>query len=399
MDIDQPSTPIHRARQLWFLRISCFVQFFALGLLFSYQTVWMKEHGLGEFEIGRLLALSTGLVLVTGLVCGLLADVTGRPDRIAILGCAVCGLAIRYLTVCRGPAQFLVYAVLIGISRPMVWNMMPLMAVAAVEGGGAGRRYGLYRMFGSAGYAISTMILPWLIADMEYLLLIAAGSMLLAPMPLLYLRMAPPPRKAHGRMAAVLSKPQLLAFYVAAFFFALAGPAIYSFTTVYARELGAGTAFLGALTGSMGLISVAALPVAGWAADRFGTRRLILLALLAQPVRVLCLSFIHSYPLLLLPQVFHVFTFAGLEVAAVLFVTRLAGAANRGTAMSVYTSARVLAGIVASPMAGYVAERYGYPAMYRTSGALALIGFVAFAAVAFICRHDRSPDAPPEASA
>ncbi len=383
---------VSKSRQLWILRAVCFIQFFATGIMWSYQTVWMKEQGVGEFFIGQVQAISTVLTLVTGIVYGYLADVTGRPNRIMILGTFLAGATLFYLSRCTERWHFIVYALMAGVSMPMVLNMLPLMALSIVEGGKAGRKYGTYRVFGSLGYSISTLLLPRVIGSIGPMLHVAAMAMVLAVVPALLLATPRRTSHKHGRLRPVLRNRELMGFFAAMFFFGLAAPAVFQFTPTYARELGADDKFIGLLGAMLGLVSLISLPSAGPAVDRYGPRLLLTLALLAMPLRVLALSFVDAYTYMLLPRLLHMFTFGALEVAAVLYVSRLAGPQSRGTAMSVYAGANVLARALGSPLAGYLAEEFSYPLMYRASAVASSVGLVLFVAMNLRSRRKRRED-------
>ena len=365
-------------RQLWLLRAACFTQFFAFGIVFAYGTVWMRKQGMGEFVIGQVQAVAAMLLLLSGLACGVLADLTGRPHFILTVGCVLLSVSLFYLAHCRQPVQFFIYAVIAGVSTPMVLNMLPLLAVSIVEGDAAGRKYGAYRVFGSLGYTLSTLLLPLFIKDIGRLIQIAAFVLLAVPLPILSLRYRPRPRHTRVRIRGGLRNGELLVFVGAVFFYGLASPAIFRFTPTYALRLGAGTLFIGVLAAILGIVSLVGLPMCGRIADRFGLRVLLILVFVAQPLRVLLLSFVNQYEYLLLPQLLHTLTFCGLEIGGLLFVTRLAGRSGRGMAVSIYMGAIVLARAIAAPMAGYLAEEFGYPLMYRASAGAALIGLIIF---------------------
>lgn len=373
------STP---PQQLWLLRATCFAQYAGIGLIWAYQTVWMKDQGMGEFFIGQISALATVLTLLCGLTYGYLADHTGRPDRLVLVGTVLCSLTLVYFARCRTAGDFVVYAVMVGVSMPLMLNMLTVLAMSAFgAGGGTGRKYGTYRVFGSLGYSLSTLVLPSFVPRIPGMLHIGAGLLLLSIVPLLAIRPAPRVEHTHGRLRPVLRNGELMGFYVAVFFCALAAPAIFQFTPTYARELGAGDRFIGVMAGMLGLVSIVGLPLSGWLADRYGPRVLIVFPLLAQPLRAFSLSFVTSYEYILLPRLLHTITFAGLEVGAMLYVTRLAGPQSRGTALAMYMASGVLARALASPVAGYLAQEAGYPAMFRISAAAGALGLVIFLAV------------------
>ena len=92
------------------------------------------------------------------------------------------------------------------------------------------------------------------------LLSIGAVLALLSVLPVFGLRPSRRTEHTHGRIRRVLRNPELMAFYVAVFFFSLSAPAIFQFTPTYARALGAGDRFLGLLAAMLGLVSLAGLP-------------------------------------------------------------------------------------------------------------------------------------------
>ena len=61
----------------------------------------MKEQGVGETLIGLISSTSIALWFFFGLLWGRLADKTGRPDRIVLLGGISLGMVIVYLGYCH----------------------------------------------------------------------------------------------------------------------------------------------------------------------------------------------------------------------------------------------------------------------------------------------------------
>ena len=226
--------------------------------------------------------------------------------------------------------------------------------------------------------SVGNLLMPRLIDDIQTLFLVASASFFVAVIPTFFIRIQLPERRDSGSLRRALANRELLGFLLAVFFFALAVPAIFTFTWVYARDLGGDNSFIGLLAAVQGFVAMVALPLTGWGVDRFGTRLLLLLAFIVQPLRALSLSLVDSYQWLLLPQVFHFFTWAGFEVAGVLFVARLASEGNRGMAQAMFMSAQVLGNLLGSALAGYLAEHHGYASMYGVSGALAAVGLGIF---------------------
>ena len=79
------------------VRGACFAQFTAIGIVSTFEGVFMKEQGMGETTIGLISGLGTALVTVFGLYWARMADRrTGEVKLIATgFVCGAAGLARR----------------------------------------------------------------------------------------------------------------------------------------------------------------------------------------------------------------------------------------------------------------------------------------------------------------
>jgi len=364
---------------LWRLRGACFFQVFGFGILWSFSSVWMKEHGIGETLIGLISSTHIAVGLFFGLFWGFISDRTARPDCIVGVGSIGLCLGMAYLSICHTAMDFFLWSVIIGITLPMILTQMPLLAVSAISYSARGQGYASYRVFGSIGYILGTLLAPRIVDHIDKLFLVASGSMLLSTIPIALMSVSRHvEKKDRGSISAVLDNRSLLNFLLAVFFFSLALPAIFNFTYVFANDLGADSSFIGLLGAFQGCVALIALPVLGRGVDRIGSRWILLFAFMAMPSRAFSLVFVESPVWLLAPILFHFFTWAGFEIAGVLFVSRLTDLQNRGMAQAMFVGVQGLGNLVGSPFLGYIAEQYGYPFMYCASSLLALIGLVLF---------------------
>jgi predicted MFS family arabinose efflux permease len=148
------------------------------------------------------------------------------------------------------------------------------------------------------------------------------------------------------------------------------------------------------------VVGLTTLPVMGWLIDRTQPRYILWLAFLGQPLRALAISLIQTdLRLLMLPQLFHILTWAGPEIATVYYLTRLVGDENRGTALGFAYSVTVLGAMAGAPVSGEIAVHQGYPAMYRVAAAVAGLGFVTFTVCLWLRRRTAAAAASQEAAA
>lgn len=394
-----------RRRHLNLLRMSGYNQLLAGALIGTFESYWMKDlHFSNEF-IGTYCMVVLIISFGANLFWGWLADRWGRPARLSAIGCFLYGLLSIVFPLLSGEPAFLAYAAFKGLFSTMAFSFMPILVASVAPPGAGGKTYGDYRIYGTYGFLTATVLLPLILKDVHWAVLgwsfgtiqiffvIAAVATLLAGLPLLKFCLPPALKKASshgtgGKLSVVLRKPELIGFFIASFFFSLANPALFTYLPVYAKELGADPQFVGLLSACFGIVGLTCLRAMGWISDRTKPRYLLWIAFAAQPLRALAIACVQdNFKWLMLPQFFHVFTWAGPEVATVYFIGRLVGDENRGRALGIAMSVNVLGGIIGSPLSGWISAEYGYPAMYYGAAAVSSLGFVAFSVCIWLMRR------------
>lgn len=404
---------VARRRQLNLLRASGFSMLLANALMGTFESYWLKELQFSNEFIGAYLTTISAVSLGANLFWGWLADHGVGAARVSRIGCWLFGLVSLLFPLAQTESLFLLYAALKGVFATMAFSMMPLMVAAVAAPGEQGKTYGQYRIFGTYGFLTATVLLPFVLKDVELsafglqlqsiqiMFVIAAAATVLAGIPLHWYRApvlvstatgatspagpaataaaATSDRRAPGGLRAVLAQPEMAGYLAAYFFFALANPALFGYLSVYAKDLGADPQFVGLLSCCLGIVGLTCLRVMGWVTDRTQPRYILWLAFAAQPLRALTAACVtENYLWLMLPQVFHIFTWAGPEVAKVYFIGRLVGDENRGKALGLAMSVEVLGGIVGAPICGWLSTAYGYPTMYLFAAGASSLGFAIF---------------------
>jgi PPP family 3-phenylpropionic acid transporter len=247
------------------------------------------------------------------------------------------------------------------------------------------------------GYIVGTLVVPLLTDDLVRLLLIGAAGTAVASLPLLRLRAPKASQRHYVSPELVLRNRALVPLFASLFLFAMASPAYLQFAPIYARELGASTKFIGFFCSMTGFVAVIGLPLTGRLVDRYGTRRLIWIALLTQPVRVAGYGLVaEEYWLLIVPQLLHAFTWAGLEIAGVLYVTRQALPGNQATALAMYAGAQTMGWFVGASVSGYLAQHVSYPMMYLVMAAIASLAIIVFIVASRVAAPEADPRRRPQ---
>jgi len=363
---------------IWRLRGACFGQFVAIGILATFEAVYMKEQGLGETMIGLIVGLGTAMVTFSGLFWARVADRGASEEKIIAMGflCAAVGLAT--LPFCRSPLGFSLNIIFRGLTVPMAFALMPALAVARLGPSSQGSRYARYRQWGSAGFVLGTMVLPLLVDDVRGVFWLGAAFLLGAAVLVARDRSPSSIELPERQRVSIIWSRSLVTFLVANFVVGLSFPAMFGFFFVYARTMDADTVQIGLLAGSNGIIALLALPLMGRIVDRFGVRRVLWLAFAAHPLRLLVISLAPGYWWLFLAQPLHLFTFAGYDVASVLHISRHVSAENRATAQALLSATRMSGVFFGAMLTGYLAEHIGYLPMYHVIAGITSVGLLAY---------------------
>lgn len=195
------------------------------------------------------------------------------------------------------------------------------------------------------------------------LLLVFEGLLLLAARPG---RGDAEPASAVGRMRAAL------------FLFMLAEELSRSFLPLYARELYtpvpglSETVMMGLPIGLFMALVAVFTPVAGHWADRFGSRRTLLLGTLPAMAGFIGTAMAGSMAELLLWRGACALGYAVMFIGAQGFVARHTPADRRARGMAQFVAAVIVAGLCGAPLGGILADRFGYRSTFAVSALLAL---------------------------
>ena len=367
----------------WILRITCLMQIASVGILFAFEAVRMKDMGVGETAIGFILGASSGIFILSSLFWGRLADRHHWHRKIAIWGSVVIFFLLLYFSICTEVWEFAIYGVVKSLVAPMVFGMMPALAVNSFGKKRQGRDFGVYRAFGSMGFILGGMVLPLIFNDIA--MVARVGSLLIFASCFLLVQLPEPETKSPTTQALKIRflHPGIKLFLISFFFITLSEPAIGGFFSAYARHLGGSTRLLGILFGVMGCMALIFLPLMGRWMDRANPVMILSIAFFAQPVRVFITSMIGQPELLWIPLLLHGICWGGIEVAAIVYLSNLAGEGQKATLLSYYMAMRMLGNFLGASFSGYLAEDFGYVLMFRTVAFIALIGAVSYVAGAY----------------
>jgi PPP family 3-phenylpropionic acid transporter len=368
------------------LRLAAFYFFYfaTLGAFLPYWSLYLADIGFSAEAIGELSALLIVTKIISPSLIGWLADSTGQRLRV-----------IRASTLLSSAlfAGFLVYfdyawyaAITLGFS--FFWNgTLPQFEAATLHHlKKQPQRYSHIRLWGSVGFIaavigigslLDVLALRYLPVLMLSLLVANALVALMTPDAHAHHHSA----KTNG-LAALLTRREVLAFFVAYLLLQVSHGPYYVFYTVYLHQHGYSTSTAGLLW-SLGVAAEIVLFMAvGWLLRRLGLRALLLASLGLSFIRWLLIAYSPEQgAVMVLAQLLHAASFGLAHVVAIQYLSQFFGEQHQGKGQALYSSLCFgIGGMLGSLYSGYGWETLGGQTVYviaaLASGVAFLLAYV-----------------------
>lgn len=356
-----------------------FAYYAALGAFTPYWSLYLQSQGMGMAAISVLMSLWYATRIVAPSTWTTLAARSRQPIRWLHVGCVLTVLSF---------ATFLLPWKFAGLFAAMCafcffYNAVMPQFESITQSHLHGRtdRYGLIRVWGSIGFIVvvagyGTLIdrlgaksLPWLMLPLFAILLATAFTNDYAE---------PPAVAAHADDAGFrqrLRRPEVIAFFVAAFLIQVSFGPYYTFFSIYLGEHGYAPTMQGVLWSIGVLVEIGLLFQSQRIFRRWGARRLLVFSLGVTVLRWwVTAAWPDSLPVMILAQMTHAFSFAAFFAAAMLLLADYFPGRHNGHGQGVfYGLSSGVGGVAGALLAGQ---------LWRFGGqlAFAVAGFMAMAA-------------------
>lgn len=354
------------------------LNFLGVGFYLPFFPVWLASTGLGDVDIGYVLAIP---ILVRVFVA---SSVTGLGDRLRpnILLALLNALAALIYFALAQQTQFLPIAILTALSAIALSGVVPLADVLTTEQvkAGALKDYGRVRLWGSVTFVLSNLAGGYLIARHGAWLIpfVLAGSSSLAALAALQAPSPPggiSPAAPGGTSPAGFRLPFWLAVGAAACVNATHA-ALYAFGSLHWRSLGFSGEAIGWLWAVGVLAEIAVFLFAGGIAARgLAGLRWIALAALAAALRFGVMSADPGLAATFLLQILHGATFGCAHLGSLAALSALSPEARRAAAQGRLVAAGALGMGLTTILSGYLYRLFG-PGVFLAMVPVALLGLV-----------------------
>lgn len=355
----------------------------AWGLVWPLRNLYFREPwvGMSLQQVGWLGFVRSVTMATLPVLIGILADGSGRRKPWLVGGFALSSVGVALYLLAHG-FWSLVAVTFVTTLAFVAYNVnVNALVTTTLHDHARGRQFGFFRVSGSIGYAVaSLLIIPLAARDSTYAATFLTGSaiyLVCLVMTLVRVREEPVSKDAGSQWGAwreVLSERNLVVLYVFMAVSSIGTSMGMQFMSNHLDEtFHLSKAWIGRVTGLAAVIEIPALILLGRASDRWGRKPILVFAFIVGGLRWALVGVAPNVWWVVVAQVMWGLGFAGYTVSVAL-ITDLVKPAARGSAMGMLQLSWAFGSIVGPPVGGYIAENVGLPMVFRVGGGFAVLG-------------------------
>lgn len=380
MSPSKPDTNQLKTSRMWPVWLLFFFQYAAIGVYFTFINVYFRNAGLSGTDIG-LLNMISALVGVAGSIgWGYLSDLTSKPHIIISAGAAGALISAQFIPHVSGFWAFLLFSSLGSLMNSAPGTLVDSTTLVLL--GNQREDYGRYRLGGSFGYIIATILSGFIFQRFGLQLIfpgygIVMGSFAVAALwlPAVSIHIGSQGSKKIGMM---IRQSTWLIFISCIFLCWIGVNASISFLSVSLNAMGASQSLIGIASTIPAMVEIPFMFFSGALLRRFGPVRLMALSMVLMVMRYFLLGWMPT-PVWAIPiNTLNGPAFVFFWNSAITYANRMAPKGMAGTAQGLIASTTNLAGVVSSLLTGWLFDQLGPNGIFVVMAFLALGALLIF---------------------
>lgn len=354
------------AGELRRLKLLYFTLYFGTGIFFTFSNVYYRHIGLSGTQIGIINTVAPLVGVFSSVLWGFWSDRSGDTRR--LFAAATGGAALAVLSVALSPNFGLILA---SIAVFAVFNsaIIPQLdsTTLRVLGSQAGY-YGLYRMWGTIGFIVTSAIAGPILERIGLIYLFPGYALALGTMLLLSRGLANHPARLQtpliGGLREIIRQPAWVLFALSTFVLSAASNGMSNFLGVTIKEMGGPDSLVG-ITWTIG--AATEIPFLLYSAallKRFGPGKLLPFSFVFFALRIFLFGVMPTPEWAPVVNLLHGPSYGLWWFASVSQARNLAPEHLKATAQGLFISVISLANMVGALASGWMFDHLGYRALY-----------------------------------
>lgn len=373
-----PGSPRHLAP---FAALSA--SYFAhIGFFNPYLPLWLKDLGYGLVAISLLTAVQSATRLIAPYGWGALSDHTGERVKLLRYGATAALLVSCGLWIDGGVWWIAAVLFVMFLHTSAMMPMSEAAMAHLVSSGGAfdAKRYGRVRLWGSMGFLVTVLAAgAWFehfgMRHFPAWTVLSLLAVVVSVWRLPDLKESVPAHEKKLPILPILKKRPVQWFFAAVFFHVLSHMGIYIFFSLYLDALGYGKTVIGLLWAVSVLVEIVWFFTQSRWLPRFSLTGWLVLCGAVMVLRMgLTATSAAVWPLLLLAQCLHAFTFAAHHSVCIALLSHHFPGHLRGRGQALYAVLGYgLTGVLGGLFGGLLSARLGLASVFWATLATSLV--------------------------
>lgn len=367
--------------RLWSLKVLYFIFFAGQGTYATFIGVYYGSLGLSGTQIGLINTVIPLVGMFSSPLWGMLSDRSGKTRRLLML--AVTGLIMATLALSTA-RSFVVILPIVGVFALFNVTILPLMDSTTLSLLGEHReRYGAQRVWGTIGFIVTSAVIGLVLerTGLHTIFYTYAFANLCFLVALIRL----PERKVHLQqsmltgLTQMIRQPPWLLFALCIVLLGLATSGMYGFLSLTVKKLGGSDGLIGIV---WTLSAIAEMPFMALGAPlllRFGSRKLLAIALLAFGMRLLLYGLMPAPEWAAAISIVAGISFGLYSISVVTYANEIAPPNLKATSQGLVVALTSLSGIAGAPVSGWLFDQVGPSNMFLILAGCCFLALLLFA--------------------
>jgi MFS transporter, PPP family, 3-phenylpropionic acid transporter len=369
-----------KPKRMWAVWLLFFFQYAAIGIYYTFLNVYFRNSGLSGTSIGLLNMITAMVGVGSAMVWGYISDRTGKPKWLIAAGAAGSLAAAQFIPYVNGFWPFLLFGCLGSLMASAPGTLVDSTALVLL--GKRREDYGRYRLGGSLGYIITAFSSGFIFQQIGLKVMFPAYGAVMACFAITALLI--PPVGVHlgsrgtKEFSQMIRQPAWILFITVMFMCWIATNASMSFLSVSLSAMGASQSLIGVASTVQAVVELPFMFFSGTFLRRFGPVKLLIVAMVLMVLRFFLLGWMPSPVWAIAINMINGPAFVFFWNSAVTYANQLAPNGMAGTAQGLVISTTNLAGVVSSPLSGWLFDMLGPNGIFRVMAFLVLAALILF---------------------
>jgi len=367
-------------RRMWAVWLLFFFQYAAIGVYFTFLNVYFRTAGMSGTQIGLINMCASLVSVISASGWGYLSDRSGQPHRLIALGATGALLAAQFIPYVHGFWEFLLVGCLGSLmsSAPMTLTDSTTLTLL----GNRREEYGRFRLGGSIGYILTALTSGFILQKTGLRVMFPAYGVIMFCFALTALQLPPVTlqRVERGSKALkqMIRQPAWLVFITCMFLCWIASNASISFLNVALSAMGASQSLIGIAATVPAVVELPFMFFSGAFLRRFGTSRLMIVAMAMMVVRYFLLGWMPVPEWAVAINVINGPAFVFFWNSAITYANQMAPPGMAGTAQGMLASTVSLAAVASALLSGWLLDSLGPNGIFMVMAFLVLAALALF---------------------